>query len=264
MRVPVDAPDDARPTAGCGLRQRPARGGDERDVQSRKMIHLDGIFLDMYGTLTTGDRAAVEATCADIIRATGVGLSARELGITWGERFFAAMEHANGDEFRTLVGLETETLRETMARLGGTLEPERYIARLTAYWRCPPLQADVQDFLARLRTPVCIVSNADRADLDAALAYHGLRPAAVVASEDVRSYKPDARIFEAALQRTGWRRTHVLHVGDSLHSDVGGAAAVGLRTGWVNRAHRIHDIGNHAPDYEFADLLDLLALLQGG
>jgi 2-haloacid dehalogenase len=231
-------------------------------VQSAGM-NLDGIFLDMYGTLTTGDRAAVEATCAEIIRDTGLALGARELGITWGERFFAAMEHANGDHFRTLIGLETETLLETMAVLGVALQPQRYIARLTAYWRSPPLHAEVHDFLGRLRLPVCIVSNADRADLDAALAYHGLRLAAVVASEDVRSYKPDARIFEAALQLTGWRRTHVLHVGDSLHSDVGGAAGVGLRTGWVNRAHRIHDIGTREPDYEFADLMELHALLDG-
>jgi 2-haloacid dehalogenase len=227
------------------------------------MIDLDGVFLDMYGTLTDGDRAAVEATCAEIIRDTGIGLSARELGITWGERFFSTMEHANGENFRTLVCLETETLQETMAVLGVTLEPERYIARLTAYWRRPALQAEAREFLARFRLPICIVSNADRADIEAALAYHRLRPAAVVTSEETRSYKPDARIFEVALQRTGWRRAHVLHVGDSLHSDVGGAAAVGLRTGWVNRVQRIHDIGNHAPDYEFADLLDLCALLEG-
>ncbi len=227
-------------------------------------MKLDGVFLDMYGTLTTGDRAAVEATCADIIRDTGVNMCARELGIAWGERFFAAMEHANGEDFRTLLGLETETLCETMAVLGVALEPERYIARLTAYWRRPPLHAEVHDFLVRFQTPVCIVSNADRADLDAALAFHDLRPAAVVTSEDVRSYKPDPRIFEAALERTGWRRAHVLHVGDSLHSDVGGAAGVGLRTGWVNRAQRIHDIGNHEPDYEFPDLLALHALVAGG
>jgi 2-haloacid dehalogenase/putative hydrolase of the HAD superfamily len=224
-------------------------------------MELDGIFLDMYGTLTTGDRAAVEATCAQIIRDTGVPLSPRELGITWGERFFAAMDDANGDAFRTLFRLEADTLRETMTALGVAVEPEQYVARLTAYWRNPPLQPEVHDFLARLRLPICIVSNADRADIDAAVARHGLRVAGVVASEDVRSYKPDPRIFEVALMSTGWRRQRVLHVGDSLHSDVAGAAGVGLRTGWVNRAHRIHDIGNHQPDYEFEDLLGVHALL---
>jgi 2-haloacid dehalogenase len=227
------------------------------------IMKLDGVFLDMYGTLTTGDRAAVEATCQEIIRDTGLALSARELGITWGERFFAAMDHANGDSFRTLFRLEADTLSETMATLGVAVDPDPYVARLTAYWKSPPLQPEAEKFLAEFRTPICIVSNADRADIEAALAYHGLHVAGLVTSEDVRSYKPDPRIFEAALQLTGWRRTQVLHVGDSLHSDVGGARGVGLRTGWVNRAHRIHDIGNHEPDYELEDLMGLQALVEG-
>jgi len=50
-------------------------------------------------------------------------------------------------------------------------------------------------------------------------------------------------------------------IGGSLHSDVGGAIAAGIRSRWVNRTHRIHDIGNHQPDHEFADLLGLAALV---
>ncbi len=83
----------------------------------------------------------------------------------------------------------------------------------------------------------------------------------LVTSEDARSYKPHREIFEMALARTGWRRDRVIHVGDSLHSDVGGAMAAGIRSGWVNRAHRIHDIGNHQPDHEFVDLHGLTALV---
>jgi 2-haloacid dehalogenase/putative hydrolase of the HAD superfamily len=225
------------------------------------MLELDGVFLDMYGTLTTGDRAAVEAACAQIIRDTGVNMSPRQLGIAWGERFFAAVESCHGDNFRTLYRLEADTLRETLAALGVTLEPGPYIEPLTAYWRDPPLHPEVPEFLARFTKPICIVSNADQADIAAAVKRHGIPVAGLVTSEQARSYKPHARIFELALEVTGWRREHVLHVGDSLHSDVGGARRVGLRTGWVNRAHRIHDIGNHQPDYEFDDLLGLHALL---
>lgn len=223
---------------------------------------LDGVFLDMYGTLTTGDRAAVEATCAQIIRDTGLALSARELSITWGNRFFEAMNHTNGAAFETLFEIESRTLRETMSGLGVPVMPENYVARLVAYWQDPPLQPEVPQFLAEFATPICIVSNADSADVAAALTRHDIRVAGVVTSEDARSYKPDPQIFEVALRLTGWRRQHVLHVGDSLHSDVGGALAAGLRSGWVNRAHRIHDIGNHAPDYEFEDLTGLAGLVQ--
>ena len=225
-------------------------------------MQLEGVFLDMYGTLTTGDRAAVESVCGDIIRDTGVALSARELSITWGERFFGAMDVCNHEKFQTLLEVEAHTLVETMTALGTAVDPYPYVRRLTEYWRKPPLQPEVKDFLAAFPLTICIVSNADRSDLDAALAWHGIAVAQVVTSEDVRSYKPAPRIFEPALAQTGWRRERVIHVGDSLHSDVGGAQAAGLRSGWVNRAHRIHDIGNHHPDHEFDDLLGLTALVR--
>ncbi|MBI5762928.1 MAG: HAD-IA family hydrolase [Planctomycetes bacterium] len=225
------------------------------------MIELDGIFLDMYGTLTAGDRQAVEAVCETIVRDTGIDLSAHELSITWGERFFHCLDFANGDQFMTLADLERKTLTDTMSALGVKLDPEPYVASLMHYWRNPPLQPDVNEFLGAIRFPICLVSNADRDDAVAALSHNGITLDHVVTSEDARSYKPDREIFEMALGETGWRRDRVIHVGDSLHSDVGGAIIAGIRSGWVNRAHRIHDIGTHTPDFEFADLMGLAALL---
>ncbi len=227
-------------------------------------MELDGVFLDMYGTLTTGDRRAVETTCGRIVRDTGVSLSAEELSVTWGERFFRALEACSGDGFLTLFDVECKTLVETMAELGvANLDPIPYSRMLMDYWQNPELQPDTLAFLAEFPCPVCIVSNADRADVEAALARHGIVVHDLVTSEETRSYKPDVRIFEVALERTGWRRDRVIHVGDSLHSDVGGAIAAGIRNGWVNRAHRIHDIGTAEPDYEFEDLHGLTALVKG-
>lgn len=223
---------------------------------------LDGLFLDMYGTLTTGDRAAVEAACAAVIRDAGIAMSAYELSVTWGERFFHALDFANGANFKTLTQLETDTLRDTLTQLGRAAPPEPYVRRLTDYWRSPPLQPETKAFLSAVAVPVCIVSNADRDDLLTALRRHEIAVAHVITSEDTRSYKPDRRIFDEALRRTGWRRERVMHVGDSLHSDVGGARVAGIRSGWLNRAHRIHDVGTHVPDHEFADLLELAEFIR--
>lgn len=225
------------------------------------MLELDGVFLDMYGTLTAGDRQAVESACADIVRDTRVAMSAYELSVTWGERFFHALDFCNGPNFITLADLERKTLIETMAVLGVTVDPEPYVHSLMEYWRNPPLQPDVKQFLAEIRCPICLVSNADHDDAAAALARHNIKLDHLITSEDARSYKPDREIFEMALRVTGWRRDRVIHVGDSLHSDVGGAMVAGLRSGWVNRAHRIHDIGTHEPDYEFEDLIGLVRLI---
>lgn len=226
-------------------------------------MQLDGVFMDLYGTLTAGDRQAVENTCAKIIRDTALSLTARQLSVIWGERFFHALDFHNGSDFLTLAQMEAKTLLDTMSELGVTVDPQPYVRQLMDYWRDPPLQPEVPEFLARFRYPICVVSNADQMDAEIALDRHGVKTAHVITSELSRSYKPDRKIFEDALSRTGWRRDRVIHVGDSLHSDVGGALVAGLRSAWLNRAHRIHDIGSHTPDHEFADLLEFAAFVDG-
>lgn len=224
-------------------------------------MKLDGLFVDLYGTLTTGDRDAVEAVCQRVITDTGLSLTARELSVIWGERFFQALDRHTRDGFATLFAIEAATLHETLAEMAIALDPQPYVRDLSRYWQDPPLQADALEFLASCPYPLCIVSNADRADAEQTLRRHDIRPAALVTSEDARSYKPDAQIFADALRLTGWRRDQVMHVGDSLHSDVGGARGARLRSAWINRQHRIHDVGTACPDHEFPGLLELLQFL---
>lgn len=224
---------------------------------------FDGIFLDLYGTLTAGDRQAVESVCEEIVRDHALSISAYELSVTWGERFFNALDFCSGPGFKTLFDVEIQTLRETMTALGMEVDATRYAHKLQHYWKHPPLQPEVKRFIAAVKAPICIVSNADRADAEMALARCEVQVHHLVTSEDARSYKPDRAIFEMALRRTGWRRDRVIHVGDSLHSDVGGALVAGIKSGWVNRAHRIHDIGTHVPHHEFVDLMGLAELING-
>ncbi|MCB9855566.1 MAG: HAD family hydrolase [Phycisphaerales bacterium] len=223
---------------------------------------IDGVFLDMYGTLTSGDRAAVERVCGRVVADAGLSISAGELSVMWGERFLNSLDFCNGEAFETLFDLEIRTLRETMANLNRDIDPVPYAEALRDYWQNPPLQDDARAFIASCPVPICIVSNADHEDVEAVVRQHALDVAGVVSSEEAKSYKPDHRIFEHALRKTGWRRDRVVHCGDSLHSDIGGAIAAGIRNVWLNRAHRIHDIGTHEPHHEAEDLHEFLRLLQ--
>jgi HAD superfamily hydrolase (TIGR01509 family) len=223
--------------------------------------NLDGIFLDMYGTLTSGDRAAVENVCLRIVAASGLTITASELSVMWGERFLNSLDFCNGAKFETLFDLEIRTLRETMTNLNRDIDAVPYAEQLREYWQSPPLQDDARRFIESCPVPICIVSNADHEDVLAVIRKHELVVAEVVSSEEARSYKPDRHIYDYALQKTGWRRERVIHCGDSLHSDIGGAIAAGIRNVWLNRAHRIHDIGTHEPERESADLLMFLEML---
>lgn len=224
------------------------------------MTGLQGIFLDFYGTLASGDRHAVESICQSVIDDHGLGVRAFELASTWGDHYFRAIEGIDGGPFRLLVEIERDTLIDTLEPFLGRIDVSKYIDQFNAYLTRPSLFEESQEVLRTVRLPVCIVSNIDERELRAALDHHQLPVAHVVTSESARSYKPEPRIFQHALELTGWSADHVLHVGDSLHSDVGGAHRAGIKAAWVNRADRIKDIGTEKPDFAWHDLRPLLSM----
>jgi 2-haloalkanoic acid dehalogenase type II len=230
------------------------------------MKPLDGLFLDFYGTLVGGDRAAVEAVCRRLVADFALPITPEELSAEWGKGYFALSETCNDGHFLTLYQIECGSLVETMRPMvGRDIDPAPYVAGLTEWLRDPPVFEETLAVLAAAREaaiPTCIVSNADDEDITHAIANTGIVTECVITSEAARSYKPHAGIFETALARTGWAADRVVHVGDSLHSDVGGAKGVGLTAVWVCRAERISDIGTAQPDHELTDLRELLALIE--
>ena len=81
-----------------------------------------------------------------------------------------------------------------------------------------------------------------------------------VYAQDIGIEKPDPETFQIAVQRAGCGMDQLLHVGDSLETDVEGAQAVGVRAVWLNRNGAFNDTGIE-PDYQIASLTDLPALL---
>jgi HAD superfamily hydrolase (TIGR01509 family) len=81
---------------------------------------------------------------------------------------------------------------------------------------------------------VSVVSNSDGSVADS-LRLAGFDGAFedVVDSAIVGASKPDPRIFRIACERLGVDPSVVWYVGDSMHHDVGGAAAAGLGGSWL-------------------------------
>ena len=224
---------------------------------------FDAVLIDFYGTISAGDRDAVAAACRRIVKTCKLPVAADDLAVIWGERFFGLVDRSNGEAFQTLYECEQVSLRETLAEFGVDTDPAPLVTELEAYWRNPPIQDDAAGFLEAVHCPVCCVSNADRAPLMTAVNGLRLRFDAVVTSQDARCYKPAAEIFREALTAVGATADRVVHIGDSLHSDIGGAAALGITTIWVCRENRIHDIGACRPTYKTADLAEALRIIDG-
>ena len=98
----------------------------------------------------------------------------------------------------------------------------------------------------------------DTDDIRKAIEYHGLKPAGVFTSEDAKSYKPRKELFELALNDSGFKSDEVIHIGDSISSDVKGAGALGIKTLWLNR------FGKEIPDgvVSISNLLEAFELMK--
>lgn len=83
----------------------------------------------------------------------------------------------------------------------------------------------------------------------------------LVISEQVGVAKPDAGIFDYALERMGQPlKSRVLMVGDNPHSDILGGQNIGIDTCWLNVAQQPQPQGI-VPSYEVDSLYQLKALL---
>jgi putative hydrolase of the HAD superfamily len=71
--------------------------------------------------------------------------------------------------------------------------------------------------------------------------------------------KPDRRFFEVAVREAGCAPSAIVHIGDSLVSDVAGAQAAGIRAIWLNR-DRLPNTTGIVPDAEITSLSELPAL----
>jgi putative hydrolase of the HAD superfamily len=85
----------------------------------------------------------------------------------------------------------------------------------------------------------------------------------IVISGEVGCGKPNRRIYEILLSRLGTAPHETLMIGNSLHSDVQGAQAVGMEAVWVNRSGGPNDT-DIRPDLEMAGLEGLQRILTRG
>ena len=104
------------------------------------------------------------------------------------------------------------------------------------------------------RWPIAALTNGN-ADLNAIGIAH--RFAVTITAREAGHAKPDAPIFHAACAALSATPAEVLHVGDDPWLDVAGAAAVGMRTCWINRRDEAWPEGLAEPDLHFRTLAEL-------
>lgn len=149
------------------------------------------------------------------------------------------------------------SLRETFASFAANLDEPTALRVADSIRRWPPFP-DTVSALRRLGSqyPMHILSNVDRAPLQAVVQRLGIPFAELITAEDVRAYKPAPQHFNEARKRLGPRADGQLHVAASAFHDLEPAQKAGIATVWVNRrGERLPE--GLAPKFVVKDLAEL-------
>lgn len=198
---------------------------------------VQAVFIDFYGTVVHEDGEVIRKISQEIFD-TGKVRDRSEIGAYWWNEFQTAFLSAYGDNFETQRELEYQSLDKTLQYFNSTADAKILSNKMFEHWIKPPIFEESKQFFEMCPVPVYIVSNIDRDDILKAIEFHGLRPMGVFTSEDAKSYKPRKELFEFALRSTGLSAEQVVHIGDSMSSDIKGVSSVGINAVWINRSDR--------------------------
>lgn len=198
---------------------------------------IKAIFIDFYGTVVHEDGEVIKQISQEIFD-TGKVNNKSEIGTYWWNEFQTAFISAYGENFQTQRELEYQSLDKTIKYFNSSADAEALSNLMFEHWVKPPIFEESKQFFETSPVPIYIVSNIDRDDILQAIKFHGLEPNGVFTSEDAKSYKPRKELFEFALNSTGLSAEQVVHIGDSLSSDVKGASSASINTIWINRSGR--------------------------
>lgn len=205
-------------------------------VKVKSLADYEALSFDCYGTLIDWE-AGIAAVVGPWARRHAPGLSDEQALVAYAENEAAVLREIPGI-------LYPDALREAFHRTGKTLGFEVTEAEADALgtsvpeWPAFPDSAEALERLGR-HYKLIILSNVDRRSFAASNARLGVSFDEILTAEDIGSYKPNPRNFEA-LSRCAERHSvtgRLLHVAQSLFHDHVPASQIGLDTAWINRRH---------------------------
>ena len=222
---------------------------------------FDALSFDCYGTLIDWE-VGMAAVLGPWARAQGLELTDEDLLAAYSAREARAEADHPAEPYPLILA---RSLRDLGHELGAqvTEQDMERLATSVPAWPAFPDSAQALSALAR-RYQLIILSNVDRASFAASNRRLQVTFTSILTAEDIGSYKPSPRNFEALLAevtRLGIPRDRLLHVAQSLFHDHVPAKQFGLPTVWINRRHDRPGWGatpeppaGVTPDWEFPSM----------
>ncbi len=227
------------------------------------------VFFDLGGTLV--DLRGIVASMAARLRAARVRAPV-PLALLWAVGTAGRLPNSEGPRFRPEREIAAEVLSELLEKRGRANTRDESIRLVREAWdgyvRSCALESDVSAaWLQGLRSQVTglgLVTDGDSEAVAGVLAHLGLADFfdSITISEDIRSYKPNPRIYRAALEALGAKPSESLFVSDAP-LDLQGAADLGMGAAWIRR-NVLPDLAKPPPSaFVLTRLQDVEAVLRG-
>lgn len=196
------------------------------------------ILLDFYGTLVEEDDEIISSLCKKLAFSSQKKASESDIGYYWWKKFSNLCNASYHDGFEKQFILEQMSLEATAKEFDINCNIDDLSNELFKYWSHPNPFPETEIFLKQLEVPSIIVSNIDNVNIEQAIKFTNHSFSGIITSENVKAYKPRTEIFDAALERIGFEKDEVIHVGDSVSLDVCGANNIGVDVVWMNRKQK--------------------------
>lgn len=195
---------------------------------------IKAIFLDYTGTITQEGGTDV----AQMLKHCAANSNCKDMQTLlqgWWTLLREFEEQSYGENFVT----EDEIVNKILARWKDEIQLDDDFEELHTlcqrFWMYAPIFDDVKDFFERCPVPIYLLTNNGAQYVEVAMRENDLHPTAIICGDMVRAYKPHRELFDKALEISGLTADSVIHVGDSVSSDVKGALSAGIRPVLLNR-----------------------------
>ena len=202
--------------------------------------------FDCYGTLIDWD-GGVRAELA------------RVFGDDRGDELLARYHEVEPELQASGESSYRQVLTDAMHRLGAPAGEEHGLAESLPGWRAFPEVRAALEELRRRGWKLAILSNTDDDFIAASQVQIGVVFDEVVVAQEIGSYKPAHRHWEAFFIRTDAPKEGHVHVAASLFHDIAPANELGLTTVWINR---LGETATVKPTRELPDLVELPETLE--
>ena len=199
---------------------------------------VKAVFMDYTGTIIQEKGADLEKIVSRIWKNSRIE-TAEETVRYWWSLIKMMEEKSYGDAFLT----EDEIVDYLLERLGrekGLADDFSQLHKLfQRFWMYAPVFDDVKEFFEKCPLPIYVITNNGVRYVQECLEQNGLEAAGIISGEMVRAYKPHKEVFDYALKISGCAGREVIHIGDSVVSDVNGASAAGITPVLIDRKEKV-------------------------